>query len=113
MQVAADDVRAFRLTVSILKTKLMVVEYRVLAEELLPISNIGSNIDSMRESPRFGIDSLIATNDRIGVEIDKQVANVYKVFGALHQAFLRITKGNVTKCAFSQCCCLDGGGGLY
>ena len=79
--------KAFGLTVSIPKTKLMVVGCGVLEEDVEPITIEGGKIESVTEFPYLG--SLVADNGRIDVEVDKRIANASKAFGALRQAVFK------------------------
>ena len=84
----------FGLTVSVPKTKFMVVGYGVEEEELLPMSIDGGNIECVTEFPYLG--SLIAANGRIDVEIDKRIANASKAFGALRQSVFKNVQLSIT-----------------
>ena len=77
-------IKAFGLTVSIPKTKLMVVGCGVLEEDVEPITLEGGKIESVTEF--LYLWSLVADNGRIDVEVDKRIANALKAFGALRQA---------------------------
>ena len=73
--------KAFGLTVSLQKTKFMVVGRGVLEEEKLPLALDDGCVEWVSEFPYLG--SLIADNGRMHVETDKWIANASKAFGAL------------------------------
>ena len=79
-----DVTRAFGMTVSITKTKFMVVGNGVSDEEKLPIAVDGGRIEWVSEFPYLG--SLIADSGRIDMEVEKRIAGASKAFGALRQA---------------------------
>ena len=68
--------KAFGLTVSIPKTKLMVVGCGVLEEDVEPITIEGGKIECVTKFPYLG--SLVADSGRINVEVDKRIANASK-----------------------------------
>ena len=82
-----DVTRAFGMTVSITKTKFMVVGSGVSDEEKLPITVDGGQIEWVSEFPYLG--SLIADSGRIDVEVEKKIASASKAFGALRQAVFK------------------------
>ena len=82
-----DVTRAFGMTVSITKTKFMVVGSGVSDEEKLPIAVDDGQIEWVSEFPYLG--SLIADSGRIDVEVDKRIASASKAFGALRQAVFK------------------------
>ena len=79
-----DVARDFGMTVSVSKTKFMVVGSEVLEEEKAPISVDGGQIEWVSEFPYLG--SLIADSGRMDAEIEKRLASASKAFGALRQA---------------------------
>ena len=82
-----DVTRAFGMTVSITKTKFMVVGSGMSDEEKLPITVDGGQIEWVSEFPYLG--SLIADSGRIDVEVEKRIASASKAFGALRQAVFK------------------------
>ena len=78
---------SFGMTVSIQKTKFMVVGSGIEDEDLQPIVIEGGEIENVKEFSYLG--SLIAENGRIDTEVDKRIANASKAFGALHQAVFK------------------------
>ena len=79
--------RAFGMTVSIPKTKFMVVGSAVSEEEKLAIAVDGGVIEWVSEFPYLG--SLIADSSRIDKEVEKRIASASKAFGALRQAVFK------------------------
>ena len=98
--------RAFGLTVSIPKTKFMVVGYGVSEADLQPISVDGGEIEHVSEFQYLG--SVIAENGRIDAEVDRRIANASKAFGALRRAvFDDKVLSTTTKRMIYQACVLS------
>ena len=76
--------KEFGLTVSIPKIKHMVTGRSVEVCDQEPISLEGGNIEAVNEFPYLG--SLMVRSGRMDVDIDRQVAQASKAFGALRKA---------------------------
>ena len=91
--------QSFGLTVSIQKTKSMVVGHGVEEEEKLPLVVDDGSMEWVSEFPYLG--SQIAESGRSHMEVDKRIANASKAFGALRRAVFKndhlsvVTKRNV------------------
>lgn len=95
----------FGMTVSIQKTKFMVVGSGIGDEDLKPIAIEGGEIENVKEFPYLG--SLIAENGSIDAEVDKRIANASKAFGALRYAVFKDAHLSVyTKRKVYQACVL-------
>ena len=96
----------FGMTVSIQKTKFMVVGRGIGDEDLQPIAIEGGEIENVKEFPYLG--SLIAENGSIDTEVDKSIANASKAFGALRHAVFKDAHLSVhTKRKVYQACVLS------
>ena len=91
--------QSFGLTVSIQKTKFMVVGHGVAEEDKLPLAVDDGSVEWVSEFPYLG--SLMAESGRSHMEVDKRIANASKAFGALRRAVFKddhlsvVTKRNV------------------
>ena len=79
--------KSFGLTVSINKTKFMVIGSNITHEDKLPIKVEDGTIEHVSEFQYLG--SVITESGRIDEEIDRRIANASKAFGALRQAVFR------------------------
>ena len=79
--------RAFGLTVSIQKTKMMVTGYDVKDEEMAPIL-VGNDLIECVESFTY-LGSVVTPNARIDAEVDRRIACASRAFGALWQAVFK------------------------
>ena len=102
-----DVTRAFGLTVSLPKTKFMVVGHGVTDEDKLPLALEDEGIiEWVSEFPYLG--SLIAEDGRSHVEVDKRIANASKAFGALKRAVFKDAHLSVaTKRSVYRACVLS------
>ena len=75
------------LTVSVPKTKFMVVGSGVSEEEKLPLAVDDSLIEWVSEFPYLG--SLIADNGRMDAEVEKRISSASRAFGALRRAVFK------------------------
>jgi len=73
IQSYAEVAKQFDMTVSILKTKFMVVGHGIEDGEWLPIAVYGCSIDCVSEFPYLG--SVIEDNARIDVEVDRRITS--------------------------------------
>ena len=73
----------FGLTLSIPNTKIMAVEREVMAEDRTPLSVGGEEIKAVSEFPYLG--SQTESSDRMTFDVEKQIAQASKVFGAFHE----------------------------
>ena len=79
--------KSFGLTVSINKTKFMVIGSNITHEDKLSIKVEDGTIEHVGEFQYLG--SVITKSGRIDEEIDRRIANASKAFGALRQAVFR------------------------
>ena len=79
--------KSFGMTVSINKTKFMVIGSNITHEDKLPIKVEDGTIEHVSEFQYLG--SVITESGRIDEEIDRCIANASKTFGALRQAVFR------------------------
>ena len=82
-----DVTSAFGLSVSVKKTKLMVVGHGVMEEDRRPIALDEGRIEWVSEFPYLG--SLVTHDGRIHAEVDRRIACASRAFGALKQAVFR------------------------
>lgn len=87
LQTYVDVARDFGMTVSIQKTKFMVVGSGVTEIERAPIVVDGGKIEWVSEFPYLG--SLIADSGRMDIDVEKRLASASKAFGALRQAVFK------------------------
>ena len=96
----------FGLTVSLQKTKFMVVGHGVTEEDMQPLALDDGSIELVKEFPYLG--SLMAENGRLNLEVDKRIANASKAFGALRRAvFLDSHLSLATKRSIYRACVLS------
>ena len=89
-----------------MKTKFMIVGHDIAEEDTQPISLEGGEIKHVIKFPYLG--SSIAANGRIDDEIDRQIANASKAFGALCQAVFKDANLSITtKRLVYQACVLS------
>ena len=101
-----DVARAFGLTVSIQKTKLMVTGYNITEEEKAPILVGTSMIECVDAFTYLG--SVVTSNARMDAEVDRRIASASRAFGALRQAVFKDRNLNITtKQRVYQACVLS------
>ena len=103
----SDVARAFGLTVSLQKTKFMVVGHGVSDEDQLPLSLGGADaIQRVNSFPYLG--SLVSQDGRSHEEVDQRIAQASKAFGALRCAVFKDNNLSIkTKRAVYQACVLS------
>ena len=95
--------QSFGLTVSVQKTKFVVVDCGVEEDDTLHMALGESSIEHVSEFPYLG--SLIAENGRSHVEVDKRIASASKAFGALRRAVFKDSHLLLTtkSCVYRAC----------
>ena len=86
--------RAFGLTVSTQKTKLMVYGPNIEEEEKSPIQVGNSIIKCVESFTHLG--SAVSSNAKMDVEVDRCIASASKAFGAVRQAAFRDKNLSIT-----------------
>ena len=87
LQAYMDTASAFGMTVSLQKTKLMVVGHAVTDEEKAPILIGDQYIECLDDFTYMG--STITSNGRMDADIDRRTACASRAFGALRKAVFR------------------------
>ena len=106
MMLYIEVTRAFSLTVSIQKTKLMVCGPNIEEEEKAPIQ-VGNSMIKCVESFTY-LGSAVSSNVKMDVEVDRRIASAFKAFGALCQAVFRDKNLSITtKRRVYQACVLS------
>ena len=101
-----DVARAFGLTVSIQKTKLMVTGDNITEEEKAPILVGTSMIECVDAFTYLG--SVVTSNARMDAQVDRRIASASRAFGALCQAVFKDRNLNITtKQRVYQACVLS------
>ena len=93
----------FGLTLSIPKMKIMAVRREVMAEDRTPLSVGGEEIEAVSEFPYLG--SQLESSGRMMLDVEEQIAQAPKVFGALRKSVLLDSDMNIsTKHKVYQAC---------
>ena len=79
--------KAFGLTVSLPKTKLMVTGFGIGGSDRAPIAVGDSEVECVEQFPYLG--SLVTSGGRIDAEVDCRLANASKAFGAMRRAVFK------------------------
>ena len=100
--------KAFGLSVSVQKTKFVVVGKGVSGEDQLPLSlGDGDVIERVSSFPYLG--SLMAENGRVDDEVDRRIAGASRAFGALRRAVFKDynpLRGRCIELVCCRCCCM-------
>ena len=89
-----DVAGKFGLTVNLLKTKLLVMGYGLIEEDMAPIVVGGDTIERVDEFPYLG--SVVISCGRIDAEVDRHLAGASRAFGALRHAVFNDSNLTIT-----------------